>query len=617
MENPSLPRNPSITTNPNHAVTPGGSATFVAGGSGLNATGRPPDGVSFDGLQESSEHPGSPTSKELQPMIKRGRVSSDPMFIQDSGEVVNKRRQNTPNLTSERVVDRNIRDPERSRSRFAALAGEHESIIEVEDGLERVAATELEVEEQVVRPRIVKGTIGGTTLDDKERMVVQRKQMVSGSDGYNANNAVDGGSSVLNTMVNGGSVSLRDRPLEELNVASKGKVVVAASTLPNDKHTAVMVVHGDEGQVHKGAKERRMKDTKSRKNGGARQRTTVADRLSPLVRELEDVALTESMRLNQPRNESNMEAMGLQWRPNSAFEQPSEADMQESLEHIASIHPPCDLLGEDRPQWRWELNRQFSSQSAYMFLNTVMTVGQQDIWKRIWKLHVPQRVRVFGWLSFHERLLTNVERVRRHCAAMDLCEICMNGSENIDHVLRRQGFGGESFLMRYMRYSLIFRSRRCSLVLAPAMGAMEDVLSVGNKLVLESELWAIHEGLMHAWSRGYRLVELESDSLEAVRIVLVNSPEVAVFGLVLSIKRWMSKDWRVKIQHVNHKGNRVADRMAAKSRTQRGLTATFSEVPADVRGLVDGEKPPSGVERVGLPEDGAIPYDPGGGINIC
>ncbi|KAK8686324.1 hypothetical protein V6N13_125349 [Hibiscus sabdariffa] len=163
-------------------------------------------------------------------------------------------------------------------------------------------------------------------------------------------------------MVNGGSVSLRDRPLEELNVASKGKVVVAASALSNDKHTAVMVVHGDEGQVHKGAKGRvlpasirglqvkagntlklraqsgnslklgtqngGMKDTKSRKNGGAKQRTKIADRLSPLVRELEDAALTESMRLNQPRNESNMEAMGLQWRPNSAFEQPSEADMQ-------------------------------------------------------------------------------------------------------------------------------------------------------------------------------------------------------------------------------------------------------------------------------------------------
>ncbi|KAK8500334.1 hypothetical protein V6N12_068821 [Hibiscus sabdariffa] len=259
-------------------------------------------------------------------------------------------------------MDRNIRDPERSGSRFAALTGEHESIIEVEDGLERVAATELEVEEQVVQPRIVKGTIGGTILDDKERMVVQRKQMVSGSDGYNANNVVNGGSSVLNTMVNGRSVSLRDRPLEELNVASKGKVVVAASALPNDKHTAVMVVHGDEGQVHKGAKGRvlpvsirglqvkagntlklgaqsgnslklgtqngGMKDTKSRKNGGARQRTTVADRLSPLVRELEDVALTESMCLNQPRNESNMEAMGLQWHSNSAFEQPSEADMQ-------------------------------------------------------------------------------------------------------------------------------------------------------------------------------------------------------------------------------------------------------------------------------------------------
>ncbi|KAK8686325.1 hypothetical protein V6N13_125350 [Hibiscus sabdariffa] len=294
----------------------------------------------------------------------------------------------------------------------------------------------------------------------------------------------------------------------------------------------------------------------------------------------------------------------------------------------------------------------------------------------------------------------------------------MNGSENIDHVLRlriaaagiwrrivphalREIFfnipfrdwltrnlfdstfvrSDEDWPTRFIIICWLLWKRRCSLVLAPAMGAMEDVLSVGNRLALECKQsfaarvatnrmatnpefqatahwnlplrgwikvnvdaavstvdgsagvgtairddkgewlfgstrfvgrWAIHEGLMHAWSRGYRLVELESDSLEAVRIVLVNSPEVAVFGLVLSIKRWI-----VKIQHVNREGNRVTDRMAAKSRTQRGLTATFSEAPADVRGLVDGEKPPSGVERVGLPEDGAIPYDPGGGINIC
>ncbi|KAK8693989.1 hypothetical protein V6N13_071553 [Hibiscus sabdariffa] len=42
---------------------------------------------------------------------------------------------------------------------------------------------------------------------------------------------------------------------------------------------------------------------------------------------------------------------------------------------------------------------------------------------------------------------------------------------------------------------------------------------VGRCLVLLVELWAIHNGLAQAWMRGYRNVEIESDSLEAVRLV--------------------------------------------------------------------------------------------------
>ncbi|KAK8492672.1 hypothetical protein V6N12_018831 [Hibiscus sabdariffa] len=65
---------------------------------------------------------------------------------------------------------------------------------------------------------------------------------------------------------------------------------------------------------------------------------------------------------------------------------------EKSLEHIASIHPSCDSLGEDRLQCRWEPNCQFSSKSTYNFLSSDMIGGQMGSWKRIWKLQVPQRV---------------------------------------------------------------------------------------------------------------------------------------------------------------------------------------------------------------------------------
>ena len=36
-----------------------------------------------------------------------------------------------------------------------------------------------------------------------------------------------------------------------------------------------------------------------------------------------------------------------------------------------------------------------------------------DIWKIIWKLQVPQKIRTFIWMLFYGRILTNLERMRR------------------------------------------------------------------------------------------------------------------------------------------------------------------------------------------------------------
>ncbi|KAL4352985.1 hypothetical protein GQ457_06G016350 [Hibiscus cannabinus] len=580
--------NPSLTTIPSHAVIPGGGGTDFAGESGISATGRPPDVVSFDGLQDSSESSGSPISKDLQQANKSGRRFSDPMNIPDGSElqgmmetksgegeeqtvrqrstghaalfkdklmgakselpeiwfsdrvhdaiiakldksmivrllgkpigyralwnriqalltpsgeislieldneyylvqfaseanfqkvlsrglyiaatigevvrvdynttegkcgrfarlaiivdlkkpllsgiiidrkrqdieyeglpsicfkcgkygqmkescgipevvmdtvhneveqrnlmelygpwmqVVNKRRRNSSNPSTSRVVDRNTRNTERLGSRFVALAEEHDSIIEVEDDLVRVAATDTEVVNQGVRPRIVQEKLGVTNLGNNVWIVLQPNKLTVGSAGHKSSNGAESVDGLI--TANGGSVSMSNGQLEELTVAAKGKVVVAVSELSNDKHKAVVVVDGDGGHMNTRAKGRvlpasirgskvkagnklklgthsgnnlklgaqsgGMKDPKSRKNGGARQRTTVVDRLSPLVRELDDAALTETLRLNQPRNESDMEALGLQWRSNSVFEQLSETDMQKQCPDIVAIMEP-------------------------------------------------------------------------------------------------------------------------------------------------------------------------------------------------------------------------------------------------------------------------------------
>ncbi|KAK8684120.1 hypothetical protein V6N13_040154 [Hibiscus sabdariffa] len=135
---------------------------------------------------------------------------------------------------------------------------------------------------------------------------------------------------------------------------------------------------------------------------------------------------------------------------------------------------------------------------------------------------------------------------------------------------------------------------------------------IGRCSILRAELWAILEGLLYAWSQGYRYVELESDSLEAVHLVLSTSPDEMVCGLVLSIKDCLRKIGHVRIQHVYREGNRVADRLATMGRMQRGLRVTLTEVPVELRELIEAEKSQSAEAETVSTEEEAFTFDPGG-----
>jgi ribonuclease HI len=72
-----------------------------------------------------------------------------------------------------------------------------------------------------------------------------------------------------------------------------------------------------------------------------------------------------------------------------------------------------------------------------MYLNLIDYDGvvENTNWNRIWKLHVPERVKTFMWLMLHGRLLTNsLKSKMRLCHAM--CTFCGDVEETILHVLR-------------------------------------------------------------------------------------------------------------------------------------------------------------------------------------
>ncbi|KAK9034869.1 hypothetical protein V6N11_076925 [Hibiscus sabdariffa] len=57
-----------------------------------------------------------------------------------------------------------------------------------------------------------------------------------------------------------------------------------------------------------------------------------------------------------------------------------------------------------------------------------------------------------------------------------------------------------------------------------------------------AELWAIHDKLLNAWALRYRCVELESDCLEAVRIINSKSEVMNGSAVPVSIRRLLNKE---------------------------------------------------------------------------
>jgi len=55
---------------------------------------------------------------------------------------------------------------------------------------------------------------------------------------------------------------------------------------------------------------------------------------------------------------------------------------------------------------------------------------------KVWRVLVPERVRVFLWLVVHQVIMTNTERQRRHLCDTAICQVCKSGDETILHILR-------------------------------------------------------------------------------------------------------------------------------------------------------------------------------------
>ncbi|CAL1413624.1 unnamed protein product [Linum trigynum] len=99
----------------------------------------------------------------------------------------------------------------------------------------------------------------------------------------------------------------------------------------------------------------------------------------------------------------------------------------ETLETIQAFHFDPMTREEDKLRWNLTTNGSFTTRIAYQALSPPLVPSKSaTFWKSIWKLHVPERVRVFIWMAVENKLTTKNIRKFRHLTTDDSCPYCEN-----------------------------------------------------------------------------------------------------------------------------------------------------------------------------------------------
>ncbi|KAL8139061.1 hypothetical protein V2J09_005062 [Rumex salicifolius] len=83
-------------------------------------------------------------------------------------------------------------------------------------------------------------------------------------------------------------------------------------------------------------------------------------------------------------------------------------------------------------------NREFTTASAYGMLikPNSLSSSQVKLYGSIWKLHIPEKIKIFLWLCAKHKQLTSQERCRRRMSDNPNCSLCNGASESLIHLLR-------------------------------------------------------------------------------------------------------------------------------------------------------------------------------------
>ncbi|CAN6679166.1 unnamed protein product [Malus baccata var. baccata] len=127
------------------------------------------------------------------------------------------------------------------------------------------------------------------------------------------------------------------------------------------------------------------------------------------------------------------------------FLQPFLTDVE--LEAIRAT-PIGDSSRRDRLIWAASKNGRYSVKSGYRWIQSRSLSLRdsrlpharsvpEELWKCLWKIEVPPKIRHFLWSSLHNALATNVNLFNRRASNSPICPICLCDDETTVHIFLR------------------------------------------------------------------------------------------------------------------------------------------------------------------------------------
>ncbi|KAJ1417617.1 Ribonuclease H domain [Sesbania bispinosa] len=307
----------------------------------------------------------------------------------------------------------------------------------------------------------------------------------------------------------------------------------------------------------------------------------------------------------------------------------------DEVKHVISCLPIPTENTTMSVGWHWKFSPDglYSSKHGYSWLQNHdhdMHNSAQGIWRWIWHLAAPEKVRFMLWLALHDSPTKEVLH-RRHISDSALCPRCTIQPESIIHCLRdcskarliwdRLGFTTQPhffdhdliyWLKKHAKHSSeilflatiwwiwrwrnkeVFDTDRWEIefIIRQILLMKSEVTRAGD--VLLAELLALKIGLDFAWNIGYRRILCESDSLEVVHLLSCQIlPTSAPHQNTLrEINDLLNRNWDVNIKHIMREANLVADNLAKTGSAEDSLSTIFwSSPPAHILSLLQEDMP--------------------------